>query len=177
MPTSRVFTETIVISQTDVLYVAQQINLDLLELSKAYPEKLPPEKAQRFFNSYTTFLLHSAVDRLGFSIHDPVPSSLVYFEYRYDVRYGGSVVAGGRGGRPINRAWLPASAIFTAWVDWSQRMLNLSKQDQEKIVAGTDWDIPERNPIFSGRYDGGNWSSGGSYKRGSLEVGLRIYSH
>lgn len=172
---SQVYTDTIAVSQVDVLFVGQQINLDLIELSKAYPDKLSLESAMRFFNSYTTFLLNAAVTRLGFSIYDPLAYNLVYHEYRYDVSYG-NVASGGRGGRPVTRHWLPRSATFTPWVAWSNKMLNLPEDRQQKIVAGTKWNIPFRNGTFNGRYEGGNWTSGGSYGRGSLEVAMNIWT-
>lgn len=171
---SQVYTGAVAVNQADVLYVGQQINRDLIELSKAYPDKLPLEKAVRYFNSYTTFLLNAAITELGFSIYDPLARNLVYHEYRYEVHYG-SVTTGGQGGHRVARVWLPASATFTPWVAWSEEMLSLPEDHQEQIVAGTEWNIPSKNGTFNGRYDNGNWSSGGSYGRGSLEVAMKIF--
>lgn len=172
---SIVVTGTVSISHTDVLFVAQQINLDLIELSKAYSDKLSYERAAKLFNSYTTFLLNKAVNRLGFSIYDPADSDLVYHEYRYDVIYGGNVT-GGKGGRPVTRVRVPASAIFLSWVFWSEEMKRLSPIQQAAIVKDTEWDIPGKNPSFNGRYSSGSWSSGGDYGRGSLGVAFKIYT-
>lgn len=172
---SIVLTGTVSVSHTDVLFVGQQINLDLRELRKAYPDKISEDRVTTLFNSYTTFLINKAVDRLGFSIYDPADSALVYHEYRYDVIYG-SNVTGGKGGRPVTRVRVPGSAIFLSWVFWSEEMKRLSPAQQAAIVKDTEWDIPGKNPAFSGRYSGGNWSSGGDYGRGSLGVTFKIFT-
>lgn len=172
---SIVIAGTVSITHNDVLFVAHQINRDLRELRKAYPDKLSEERASILFDSYTTFLADKAVDRLGFSIYDPANSNLVHHEYRYDVIYGGNVT-GGKGGRPVTRVQVPGSAIFLAWVKWSEEMMRMSPAEQAAIVAGTEWDIPGKNPSFNGRYSGGNWSNGGDYGRGSLGVNFQIYT-
>lgn len=179
---SQVYTESYTVSQADVLYVAQQINSDLMALSQAYPNLLPIADAMSLFNSYSTFLNNAAISNLGFTVHDPPTGNLVYHEYRYEVLYGGDVRSVnpqgqpmGRGGRPVNRVWLPASAKFTSWLTWSNRMLQLSVYEQEQIVSGTGWDIPSRCSVFNRRFEGGSWSSLGFYGRGNIGTNVNEY--
>lgn len=179
---SQVFAESFTVSQADVLYVAQQINSDLMALSQAYPHLLPIAEAMSLFISYSTFLNNAAISYLGFTVHDPSTGNLVYHEYRYEVLYGGDVRSfnpsgqpTGRGGRPVNRVWLPASAQFTPWLNWSSRMLQLSIHEQEQIVSATGWDIPSRCSTFPRRFEGGNWSSLGFYGRGNIGTNVNEY--
>src|SRR5690242_6383236 len=146
---SQVVVESYTIGQADVLYVAQQISSDLAALSQAYPTLVSPIEALNLFKSYSTFLHNMAIKHLGFTISDPNAQNLVYHEYRYEVLYGGEVrslnpngQAMGTGGKPVNLMWLPASARFTPWLNWSDRMLRLSIYEQQQIVNGTQWDVP-----------------------------------
>src|SRR5579859_5844944 len=130
---SQVISETYNITQADVLYVAQQVLADLRSLSNAYPRILSLDKAMDFFNSITIFLVNNAISELGFTIHDPLASNLVYHEHQYTILYGNAVVpfnpkgvAVGRGGKPITPVRLPSSAKFNAWIIWSSTMLSLS---------------------------------------------------
>ena len=155
--------------------MAQQVNLDLQSLSRAYPNILSMTRATNLFNACTTFLANYAVKRMGFSIHDPNQSSFVYHELRYEVLYGGDVAAInpsggriGRGGIPIEAIWVPKTARFTPWVIWSSHMLSLPKHKQRQIVSGTGWSIPGEGSSFGGSYQGGNWSSIGSYASGNI---------
>lgn len=172
---SQVITDTFSVTQADVLYVAQQLNLDLQSLSKAYPSKLSLDYAMNLFNSCSILLYNFAVSHIGFSIHDPDQKNLVYHELRYEVVYGGDVVAiapnggrGGRGGRQINPVWVPNSAVFSPWVTWSQSMLSKSEYEQSQIVAGTLWGIPGKSGHFSLSYEGITWRNTGNYYSGNI---------
>ena len=163
---SQVISESFTVAHVDVLYVAQQVNLDLQALSKAYPRLLSLDRAINLFNSCTTFLVNYAVSKIGYCVHDPKQSNLVYHELRYEVLYGGDVSAispGGRrigkGGHPIESIRIPDSAVFTPLVWWSSHMLGLSEAEQEQIVSGTGWTIPRLSTGFNGTYQGGAWSS------------------
>jgi len=171
---SQVISDSFTINHSDALYLAQQISIDLTALSQAYPEVLSPGEAMSLFMSYSTFLVNYAVTTLGFSIYDPSNVNLVYHEYRYEVLYEGNVQKLnsvrhpiGRGGKPVNKVWLPASAKFTPWVVWSPRMLRLSIPEQERIVSGTRWDIPSQGSTFIRRFEGNNWNSLGFYGSGN----------
>lgn len=172
---SSVISRTFTVEQVDVLYVAQQINLDLQSMSRAYPTILSMTRATNLFNACTTFLHNYAVKRVGFSIFDPAQSDLVYHELRYEVLYGGQVASinpgggrMGRGGIPIEAVWVPRTARFTAWVVWSSHMLSLSRERQRQIVSGTGWTVPNDGSSFDGTYQGGSWSSIGSYASGNI---------
>ncbi|HEY1349475.1 MAG TPA: hypothetical protein VGF67_07625 [Ktedonobacteraceae bacterium] len=180
---SQVFAESYTVSQADVLYVAQQMNADLMALSQVYPFVLPITRAMSLFISYSTFLNNAAVSYLGFTIHDPGAGNLVYHEYRYEILYGGDVRSSnptgqplGRGGRPVSQSWLPASVQFIPWLNWSNRMLQLSIPEQEQIVSGTEWVIPSQCVTFHRRFEGGSWSSLGFYGRGNLGTNINVYS-
>jgi len=174
---SQVLTQTYVIGQADVLYVAQQVLNDLRALSQAYPRVLTNEAVMDLFNSITTFLYNDAISELGFTIHDPLKGNRVYHEYRYEILYGDAVLpfnpggqAVGRGGKPVTSVYLPASAKFDPWVVWSAEMLGRSEWEQENIVSGTHWDIPSRCKPFTRRFEGGSWVEFGFYGRGYLGV-------
>lgn len=163
------------VEQVDVLYLAKQIYLDLRSLNKAYPKIIPSEYVYSLFDACSDFLANYAVKRIGFSIIDPKDNDLVYHELRYKVLYGGEVTVinpnkgrRGRGGIAIDAVWVPKTATFTAWVVWSSHMLNLSRIKQKNIVSGTDWSIPGEGSKFRGNYQGGNWSSIGSYASGNI---------
>ena len=179
---SQVISSSYSVEQVDVLYVAQQINRDLQSLSKAYPRLISIDRVLNLFNSYVTLLHNKALAELGFSIHDPSASNLVYHEYRYKVLYGGEVIAVspdgrrmGTGGRPVKAVWIPSTARFAHWVIWSQGMLNLSESAQQRILSGTDWSIPGRNLPFNATYKGGSWNSSGSYASGRIGVSGKEY--
>ena len=164
------------VEKVDVLYVAQQINMDLTALSKTYPKILAMDRAMNLFNAGVTFLANYAVSEIGYSVHDPNQKNLVYHELKYQLSYGGNVTRGGKGGRPISAVWVPSSAKFTPWVIWSSTMLRLSEYKQRQIVSGTNWNIPGKNGVFRGRYDGGNWKNGGDYRSGGIRASAREYS-
>ncbi|MCL1475027.1 hypothetical protein [Argonema antarcticum] len=178
---SLVISTSLSITGADVLYVGQQINLDLQALSKAYPKIISLDYAVKLFNSYTTFLINNAVSDIGFSLYDPANENLVYHEYRYKVVLGvdvRSVTKGNRlgtGGKPVETVWVPSSAAFTPWVIWSPTMLNLSKEQQRSIVSGTKWLIPGEGSTFKGKYEGGIWSSLGLYASGDLGVEGQVW--
>lgn len=179
---SVVISDSFTVQQADVLYVGQQINLDLQALSKAYPDIVSSDRVMNLFNSYITFLYNYAVSQLGFSINDPANSSLVYHEYRYKVLYGGDIATvnpdrgrHGRGGRPVQAVWVPKTAVLTPWVSWSSYMVGLSKAEQTRIVSGTGWSVPEEGPSFRGTYKGGDWSNLGLYASGSIGVSGKEY--
>ncbi|MBD2183858.1 hypothetical protein H6S82_31075 [Planktothrix sp. FACHB-1355] len=179
---SLVVSESISVTQNDVLYVAQQLTRDLKALSKAYPNLLSIDYASDLQDSFTTFLYNNAITELGFSIYDPANSNLVYHEYRYKVLYGGDVVSvnpsggrGGRGGRSVEPVSVPSSALFIPWVKWSQTMMLLSEDEQRNIVIDTGWSIPGKGSSFQGKYEGGNWSNLGHYYSGSLGVSGLVY--
>lgn len=169
------------ITQNNVLYVGQQINLDLQALSKAYPRIIPLDYAVELFNSYTIFLYNTAVSDIGFSIYDPANENLVYHENRYKIVLGIDVRSvtmrenRGIGGAPVERVWVPSSAAFTPWVIWSSTMLNSSKEEQRRIVSGTKWLIPGEGSTFKGKYEGGIWSSLGLYGSGDLGVEGQVW--
>jgi hypothetical protein len=175
MTSSQSATIAVTVTQVDVLYVGQQINLDLQALSEAYPDKLSLQRATSLFNSYTTFLYNYAISTLGFSLYDPSNKNLVYHEYRYEISYGGQVSRRGTGGQPVRRVWLPSSVTFQAWVIWSNHMLNLPIQEQRRIVQGTGWNIPGQNGTFNGQYVSGTWSDLGGYSSGALTAKHREY--
>ncbi len=179
---SQVVSSSYSVEQVDTLYVGQQINLDLQSLSRAYPSLISINQVLNLFNSYVTFLHNKALSELGFCIHDPFASNLVYHEYRYKVLYGDEVRAlspdgrrTGTGGRPVKAVWIPSTARFTDWLIWSAQMESLSQVTQQRIVSGTGWNIPGRNQAFSATYKGGNWQAPGSYASGRIGVSGKEY--
>ncbi len=173
--------DSFVVEQIDVLYVAQQVNLDLQAMSRTYPRLLSIDYAMNLFNSIVSFMANNAVKMIGFSIYDPKQENKVYHELKYAILYGRDVQAiapqggrGGTGGRPLAAVSIPASAQFMPWVIWSDNMLSLPKDKQHLIVSGTGWNIPGVS-TFKGKYDGGHWHNTGNYYSGNIAAESKEY--
>lgn len=170
-------TNTIVIVQGDVLFVANQINVDLQTIQLAYPDKVTIDEVMKLFTCYSSFMADYAVSQLGFCIYDPLDRNLVYCEYRYQVLYGGEVRNLNPDGRPIRmlhpllqHSYVPLSARFTPWVSWSKHMLGLSRDEQARIVSGSGWSLPSQANHLDLKYDGLDWESLGLGGRGAIAV-------
>ncbi|WKZ40025.1 MAG: hypothetical protein QY328_17340 [Anaerolineales bacterium] len=173
--------ESFAVEQVDVLYVAQQINLDLQSMSRTYPRLLSIDHAMNLFNSFVSFMANNAVKVMGFSIYDPKQDNKVYHELKYAILYGGDVQTvapqggrGGTGGRSIESVWIPTTAEFISWVIWSDHMLTLPQEKQRLIVSGTGWNTPGINS-FKGKYDGGHWYNTGNYYSGNIAAESKEY--
>jgi hypothetical protein len=93
--------QTMVVSQADVLYVTQQIVLDLRALRVAYPKAVSEGEILDLNRDVGTFLLNDAVSMIGFAIATIRPRATVLHELRYSIRYGEPVPRSGTGGAPV----------------------------------------------------------------------------
>lgn len=133
---------SVTVSQADVLYVAQEIRRDLLTLSAAYPGLVEPNNITDLHDAISTFLLNGAVSAIGFAVIDPSRSNVVLVELRYEIAYTASGNQIEPQSRTIRSLQIPPGAKLAPWVAWSQRMRELTHEQQQQIVAGTGWGVP-----------------------------------
>jgi len=162
--------QTITVTQSDVLYVAQQIQRDLRRFHEVYPNFLSMQEVLDLQDSVTTFLINDAVSRFGVSILDPgTTPNTVYHELRYDVTYADPGPRFGTGGQPVARRCVPPQCVLRAWVNWSIRMQRLDPHKQAQIVADTLWTPPGATPPLELKY-AGNHHPRGQFGSGPLRV-------
>lgn len=179
--------ETIVevetITETDVLYIGQQIHRDLQQIRKAYKSLVSEERVADLYDAILTFLIENAVDRIGFSIYDPNDENLVYHEWTYKVLRGEVLPENlrgtqqGKGGQPVPPvSKLPHSAIFTSWITWSDDFIDRHLDEQKKVVDGTGWGVPGEGTTFKRRFRNAmDLNEQRFYVSGELGVQVQVY--
>lgn len=166
---------TATVTQEDVLYVAYQVSEDLQAIQSIYPELLTIEEALQLNNSFIVFLHNQAITESGFCIYDSTARNLVYHEVCYHILYRSSVAhqRSSTVQRTFTKGKVPASATFTSWVIWSERMLHLQPSEQDAIVSETLWRAPYAGEKSMGRYGDGGLKEKGEHRSGFLKVNVR----
>jgi len=158
-----------VVTLDDVRYVDEQIMADLEQIQKAYPSMLNDKQRADASRWIMRFLRKNMVNLIGFSIYDPKANNLVYDEWNYQVQRGDEIpvelrgTQQGTGGLEITPLSLPASAIGTFLVRWSDNFRAEPKSEQENAVYGTRWSIPSQCGTFVADYSKCMKRGAGSY--------------